>query len=1378
MKLNEWHLCCVAFLSNRTEYSALIQGFREFTMRFCKGVGCALVLTTVGLCLASQMAAQSPTTSSNQTQPKKEAPIRHPHEPEDAAPPAAQDVNSLLKSEAESEDIRNRERWFYSQRAFPLKHIPGGAWARASKQRGDMIRVQSQMGLLREVPLALASIGFPGPTTWTVIGPQPLGVPPGHVFTGTPYDSGRVQSIVVDPTNAEIAYTGAATGGVWKTTDAGAHWTPLTDNFTPAIGAVAIDPSSCSPAPCKIIYAGTGEGELSDDSYWGQGVLKSTDAGSTWTLLGQSTFAGPFSSAGFEGLLDGGFRIASVAVDPFASTTILVAAQRYTSLATSGIYRSTDGGNTWTLVNGGTFGTGVVFDPVNAGIAYATLGSPLINPASLNPVFKSSDHGATWTAIPGTSPNILPTTNIGRTELALAPSSPTTMFLSIATANPIGSLLGVFKTTDGGQNWTPIPISSTPPNLPDYCNNQCWYDHVIRVSPTNSNVVFVGGTENGGQSATAFRSLDGGATWSPADTGASSTSLHTDVHALAFSKDGGRLYIGNDGGVWRSDNPAAALGTYDLINLNATLALTQFYPGQGDSPSDENMIWAGTQDNGIDRFTGNLLWDQLMGGDFMNAVIDQKIPSTAFFRSGFTIFRTLQIDFTPGSGGLQITNTGIDTMDRADFPPLVGDPNMGGVLYFGTYRIYQTTSNGDLWTPISQDLAGGTAAITAIAVAPGNSNVVYVGTDQGIIQQTSNALAGTASTWTNVTTADLPARFITAIAVDEHNSNAAVVTFSGFSGFNGDTKGHVFLTTNGGASWTDIRGTGASALPNTPANDIVIDPDVANTLYLATDLGVFTTSNDNAGSGTVWSPLGTGLPESVVTSLRLRRASRTLRAGTHGRSMWLIQLTNFAPPAGPLFTSISPALAPANSASLGITLDGASFTTQSVVQWDGSQTGISTVFVSANRLTATIDTSLLGAPGMHNIQVFDASQTPNTSGTLRFAVLSPRPSIQTISPSSASAGGPAFTLTANGTNFASNSVVRFGGANETTTFLSSTQLTASIPASAVANSGAPLVTVLTPAPGGGTSNGVTFTIGTGVGNGTVTLSPTSLSFASQLVTTSGPAQMITLSNTGNASLTIASITVTGANSSDFPETTTCPINPATLAAGQNCIITVIFKPTSAGNLAASVSVTDNATGSPQTVPLTGTGTDFSLSAAAGGSTSATVTAGQTATYNLQLTATSPNPFSGGVTLSCSGAPSLASCAALPATVILGSGATTAPFTVTVTTTVPSMTPLRIEPRYKPPLTTLRLWTLVLLALAVMLLAGLVATRRLRPVFASTTLALIVLFLALVGGCGGGIGGGGSGGPHSPGTPSGTSTVTITGSNGGVSRTLNLTLTVK
>jgi hypothetical protein len=292
--------------------------------------------------------------------------------------------------------------------------------------------------------------------------------------------------------------------------------------------------------------------------------------------------------------------------------------------------------------------------------------------------------------------------------------------------------------------------------------------------------------------------------------------------------------------------------------------------------------------------------------------------------------------------------------------------------------------------------------------------------------------------------------------------------------------------------------------------------------------------------------------------------------------------------------------------------------------------------------------------------------------------------------------------------------------------------------------------------------------GTGV-TPAVMLSTTNLNFGTQLVSTSSAGQNVTLTNNGTATLNIASIAPTGANSGDFAETNTCG---ASVASGGNCSISVTFKPTATGNRVASLTITDNVTNSPQAVALTGTGTDFTIDLVAGSSNTATVTAGQTATYNLQVTPVSG--FNGTTALSCAGAPSLASCTPSVASVT-PNGNSASPFAVNVTTTAPSILVPRGMPRTYPPMTWIRIVLSWVLAFTIMLLLARLAGARHGAKWAFAPMVVVLLgALVWTSACGGGSGGGGV---HNPGTPKGTYTLIVTGTSNGVSHTKNLTLTV-
>ena len=367
--------------------------------------------------------------------------------------------------------------------------------------------------------------------------------------------SGRVTAIAVDTSDAtgNTVYVGGAEGGVWKTTNGGTNWSALTDaQFSLAIGSLAIDPNNN-----QVVYAGTGEENFNGDAYYGGGLLRSTDAGASWTQIGASYFGGPLTS----GL--GGSYIGSVAIQPGAgaATPVLLVASEYSSSGqgfNSGIWRSTDGGNTWSRVllatsDTDSFGTSVFF--VSNTTAYAAIGS--IFGDSNNGVYKSTNAGLTWVPANGSGSTALTNgTNAGRITLVVAPSSSTTLNASIGSPTNVSSgLAGMFKSTDGGTTWnaiaTPLGTGGRG-STNDFCGTQCWYDMPMVVSPSNPTLLYVAGSFNySAGNGGIYMSTNGGASWSSVNPGTlSSEGLHPDFHSIAFTAGGQKLYVGNDGGMW------------------------------------------------------------------------------------------------------------------------------------------------------------------------------------------------------------------------------------------------------------------------------------------------------------------------------------------------------------------------------------------------------------------------------------------------------------------------------------------------------------------------------------------------------------------------------------------------------------------------------------------------------------------------------------------------------------------------------------------------------------------------------------------------------------------------------------------------------------
>jgi uncharacterized protein (TIGR03437 family) len=736
---------------------------------------------------------------------------------------------------------------------------------------------------------------------WTSIGPHPTVILGGDQSAGPPVASGRVTSIAVDPRNVDIAYLGAAMGGVWKTTDAGRTWIPLTDReVSLAIGSLAIDPSNS-----EVIYAATGEENFSPDSYHGVGILKSQDAGATWKLIGSAAFGGPF----------GGAQIGALAVNPKDGRILMAAVNGIDDEPgrRSGIYRSTDAGVTWTLVLKGAPGSSIVFNPADPKIVYAGLGGRSHAPA--NGIYKSVDGGLTWkAAINGIATGA--DRRIGRVNLTLSAAHPDVLYAAIANSAASGPL-GIYKTVNGGGDWSLVE------GQPGYCASTCWYANSIQVSPVNPDFAFVGGL-------TLLVTHNGGKTWVSVSEGANGNSIHWDIHALVFSSGGGRLFIGADGGIYRGDE-LNAVRPRDIgwNNLNDTLGLTQFYQGCSAHPREVDLIVCGTQDNGTQIYTGSGIWRMINGGDGGFTALDTARRSVFYITSAGTLGVAKSSPFTTFKGFVSITS-GLENLDVTDcfVPPLALDPANPQRLYFGCRRLFQTSDGGGSW----EDAAGTDfEPLTYIAVAPSHSGRIYAASQSGLVYVTDNATGGrgSVSTWV-ARSQGLPQRPISSLAVDQANPGIAYATALGFSGAPGGLPGHVFRTADAGLHWQDISGN----LPNIPVNILTLDTLSPGRIFVGSDVGVFQTVN----GGKSWAPVGDGLPRTAVVDLKLQSGGQLLRAATHGRGMWELKMTTRLTLLLPNVESaaVAPRETFVGPQQLTAIVKGSLFDPKAVIRWNGA----------------------------------------------------------------------------------------------------------------------------------------------------------------------------------------------------------------------------------------------------------------------------------------------------------------------------------------------------------------------------------------------------------------------------------------------------------
>ncbi len=665
---------------------------------------------------------------------------------------------------------------------------------------------------------------------------------------------GRIVDIEIDPTDDNTIYIAGASGGIFKTTDAGNNWQHIfTEEPAISMGDIAIDPNDHN-----VIYAGTGEANSSSFSFFGNGIYKSVDGGESWQSIG-------LENTGYIG---------RIVVDYSNSDRIFVAALGclFQPSEERGVYRSLDGGETWQrtlFVSDSTSAVDLVQDPQNPDILYAAMWERMRglnyrrSGGPTSGIYKSIDGGDTWFELTNGLPN---NGTEGRIGLAISQTNPNVLYASYDNA-PFGeseSFLGVYKTEDGGDSWTGLNTNA----LSQMYSSFGWYFGQIRVDPTNENRVYCMGVE-------MWRTDNGGSSWTVLSDYGTMDEIHVDHHAMVFSSTG-RIYEGNDGGFYYSDD----LGNnWHKIN---NLPISQFYQIAIDNNHPERL-YGGLQDNGSVRtYNGDIDgWQQTLGGDgFYNLV--SPLNSDIFFAE----YQYGQLyRFSPSENwGNYISPVNNDRTNwSSPYDLFATSSDISGItIYFGTYRVYKSTNGGNSWQIVSDDMTRGESnpdsgynTISTLAISPLNHNYILCGSDDGLVHISLDG----GNSWQNIT-GDLPNRWITKVAFDPIDENTIYATVSGFRW--NEPLSHVFVSHNLGVSWESI----SSNLPEIPVNCIAIDPQNNQHLFVGTDSGVFMSAN----GGEEWVSASYGMPHVPIYDIKIHNQSRTMVVATHGCSSFKINL--------------------------------------------------------------------------------------------------------------------------------------------------------------------------------------------------------------------------------------------------------------------------------------------------------------------------------------------------------------------------------------------------------------------------------------------------------------------------------------------------------
>lgn len=734
-----------------------------------------------------------------------------------ATPPTTPEKEETEESSEKKDAGLWPVEWFYAVREYPTFRPSVKAYAQAL---AELRRVETAAKPRGSWP------GFAAP--WTVQGPGNIGA--------------RINTIKVHPTDPNIMYIGYSGGGLWKTTDGGNNWQSVFDRQTfLAIGDIELDPKNPN-----VVYAGTGDPNISAYPFIGDGLWKSTDGGQNWQHLGLTEQR----------------IISKIIVDPNNSNVLYVATMGlpFERNNKRGLYKTVNGGQSWQQILFVSDQSGVIdleMAPDNSSVLYAAVWDRLrsnresVVTGSNARIWKTTDGGSSWAKLSGG----LPEGNQSRIGLTIDPLDGNRVLASFAGTDL--SFEGLYETNNGGQSW----IRNTGAGFePYFQSNFAWYFGKIQVNPFDPKDIWALGVYT-------LRSRDGGKTWG---IGAGfEQNVHADHHDIYFA-DAQTTLLATDGGLYQSTDDGQSWHKQENIPT------TQFYR-VAHNPNQPEKYYGGAQDNGTvaGNASGRDAWEHLFGGDGFQAVFHPENPNVFYFE-----YQNGAIQGTTDGGqSFEDATSGIEGDDRRhwDMPYLMSRTDYN-VMYTGTYRVYRSEGHIPTWTPVSPDLTDGNIfgarfhTISTLDESFVDPDLVYVGTTDGNVWK-GNPLA---QTWDNIS-AGLPDRYVSAVKASLNDPDRVFVAMTGYR--DNDFTPRLHRSDDRGKTWQPINGN----LPNLAINDLqLIVGHQDSVIFAATDGGVYATLD----GGKNWERLGRDMPFVPVYDLDFNATKKTLIAGSHARSIF------------------------------------------------------------------------------------------------------------------------------------------------------------------------------------------------------------------------------------------------------------------------------------------------------------------------------------------------------------------------------------------------------------------------------------------------------------------------------------------------------------